>query len=49
MTVNDKVDSLIKMFGLEEAKQYVILWQDEYIDEDDRVFRQQVKINLRKR
>jgi hypothetical protein len=37
------------MFGLEEAKQYVILWQDEYIDEDDRVFRQQVKINLRKR
>jgi hypothetical protein len=49
MTVNDKVDSLIKMFGLEVAKEYVILWQDEYLDEDDRVFRQQVKINLSKR
>jgi hypothetical protein len=31
MTVTEMADRLIQMFGLEEAKQYVILWQDEYL------------------
>jgi len=39
-------DRLVQMFGLKEAKQYVILWQDEYTDEKDRVFRQKVKFEL---
>jgi hypothetical protein len=43
MTAKDKADRLVQMFGLEKAKQYVILWQDEYITEQDRIFRQEVK------
>jgi len=49
MTVNDMVDKLIQKFGVKEAKQYVILWQDEYIGKDDRIFRQEVKRNLNNR
>lgn len=42
-------DRLVQMFGLEEAKQYVILWQDEYTTEQDRIFRQDVKKELSNR
>ena len=44
----DKADRLVQMFGLEEAKQYVILWQDEYTTEQDRIFRQEVKNEINK-
>ena len=44
----DKADRLVQMFGLEEAKQYVILWQDEYTTEQDRIFRQEVKQEINK-
>ena len=49
MTVKEMADRLVQMFGLEEAKQYVILWQDEYTTEQDRVFRQNVKKELSNR
>ena len=49
MTVTEMADRLVKMFGLEEAKQYVILWQDEYTTEQDRIFRQDVKKELSSR
>lgn len=49
MTVKEMADRLVQMFGLEEAKQYVILWQDEYTTEQDRVFRQDVKKELASR
>lgn len=49
MTVKEKADRLVQMFGLEEAKQYIILWQDEYTTEQDRVFRQNVKKELSNR
>ena len=49
MTVTEMADRLVKMFGLEEAKQYVILWQDEYTTEQDRVFRKEVKNEISNR
>ena len=49
MTVIEMADRLVQMFGLEEAKNYVILWQDEYTTEQDRIFRQDVKNELNNR
>ena len=49
MTVKDMADRLISMFGLEEAKEYVILWQDEYTSDEDKAFRQEVKNELSNR
>lgn len=43
-------DRLVMMFGtLEKAKEYVVLWQDEYTTEQDRKFRQDVKKELSSR
>ena len=49
MTVTEMADRLVQMFGLEEAKKYVILWQDEYTTEQERIFRQDVKKELSNR
>ena len=49
MTVTEMVDRLVQMFGLEQAKQYVVLWQDEYTTEQDRIFRQDEKKELSNR
>lgn len=49
MTVTEMADRLIQMFGLEGAKEYVILWQEEFTTEQDRLFRQEVKGELSNR
>jgi hypothetical protein len=48
MTAKDKADRLVQIFGIEEAKQYVLLWQDEYTTEQDWIFRQEVKQEINK-
>lgn len=49
MEVIEMADRLVQMFGLEQAKQYVILWQDEYTTEKDKIFRRDVKNEISNR
>jgi len=43
-TTKDRAKKILDYFGdYDTAKSYIILWQDEYINEEDRLFRQEVK------